>query len=185
MSIKKASAWLSVRAFSAAFGNVTLKASAWLSAVALSVLLAHTTLQEGRVLHTYVDAVGILTACDGETGYVVVPGDIKPGATFTVAQCEAALLRSVDAVVAGITPCLKRPASEGQKIAFVGLAYNIGNHAFCTSSVVRRFNAGDDDGACAAIDLWVKARVNGKLVPLRGLVKRRAVERGFCERDLP
>jgi lysozyme len=157
------------------------KAIAWLGAGALTALLTHITFFEGRELTVYRDAVGILTACDGETGYVVRPGDIKPGATFTVAQCEAALTRSVDRIVAEIAPCLSRNPSEGQKIAFTGMAYNVGSRAFCTSSVAKNFNAGNDAAACAAIDLWVKARVNGQLVPLRGLVKRRAAERGFCE----
>jgi lysozyme len=71
--------------------------------------------------------------------------------------------------------------TDGQKVAFVDTAYNIGVAAFCNSSMARLTNYGDMPGACAALSKWVY--VNGQVV--NGLVNRRRVARAFCEGRKP
>lgn len=71
--------------------------------------------------------------------------------------------------------------TDGQKVAFVDAAYNIGVGAFCGSSMARRATAGDMVGACDALLMWNK--VDGKEV--RGLTRRRAAERELCLGGLP
>jgi lysozyme len=55
----------------------------------------------------------------------------------------------------------------------LSLAYNIGPGAFSGSSVLKRFNQGDMQGAADAFLMWNKG--GGKV--LKGLTRRREAER--------
>lgn len=66
--------------------------------------------------------------------------------------------------------------TDNQFSALCSLVYNIGSGNFQASTVRSRLNRGDYDGAAEAFGMWVKGRVNGKLVTLSGLVTRRAAE---------
>lgn len=141
-------------------------------AVAATALLAFTPSFEGTKLKTYRDIGGVLTYCTGATE------NAQWGKTYTPEQCREQLDRDLARHAAGIAPCLPwEQLTDGQKVAFVDAAYNIGVGAFCGSSMARRANAGDMAGACAALSLWDK--VNGKRV--EGLTRRRAAERAICE----
>lgn len=50
--------------------------------------------------------------------------------------------------------CVRVPLYQHEYDAYVDLAYNIGPGAFCGSTVVRRLNAMDYEGACDAILMW-------------------------------
>jgi lysozyme len=71
--------------------------------------------------------------------------------------------------------------TDGQRVAFVDVAFNIGVSAFCSSSMARKANAGDMVGACDALLLWNRA--GGREVA--GLTRRRERERELCRRGLP
>lgn len=75
-----------------------------------------------------------------------------------------------------IRECVTVPLHQYEYDAAVRLAYNIGASAFCKSTVVRRWNAGDYAGGCDAFLLWNKA--GGRVV--QGLVNRREDERRQC-----
>lgn len=138
---------------------------------AAALLLAFTPLQEGRVLTTYRDLGGVLTYCDGATE------NARAGARYTPAQCDAQLDRDLERHAAGIAKCMPMARlTDGQKVAFVDAAYNIGVPAFCRSSMARRANAGDMAGACDALLLWRYA--GGREVS--GLLARRQRERELC-----
>ena len=129
---------------------------------------------EGTIPKTYRDPVGILTACTGHTG-----PELRMGQTFTRQQCEDMLFSDLEKHATSLD-CVKRPLTDGQKAAFLSFAFNVGNGAFCKSTLVRKANAGDMHGACAELSRWVYA--GGKQLP--GLVKRRAAEREMCEKGL-
>ena len=59
----------------------------------------------------------------------------------------------------------------------LSLTYNIGTGAFSTSTVLRKVNSGDIAGAADAFLLWDKGTVDGQLVVIPGLLKRRQAER--------
>ena len=101
------------------------------------------------------------------------------GQTFTRQQCEDMLFSDLEKHAAALD-CVKRPLTDGQKAAFLSFAFNVGNGAFCKSTLVRKANAGDMPGACAELSHWVYA--GGKQLP--GLVKRRTAEREMCEKGL-
>lgn len=138
-------------------------------AIALAVpLVAHF---EGYVPWVYRDPIGRLAACYGHDDQTMTPGK-----RFTAAECQAMLdedlLKHAEAI-----DCIKRPLTDGQKAAFLSFAFNVGNSAFCGSTLVRKANAGDMAGACAELSRWTLA--GGKELP--GLVRRRAAERAVCE----
>lgn len=149
---------------------------ALVGAVAAAGLLAMTPKWEGTKLVTYRDMGGVLTYCTGATE------DAQWGKTYTPDECRAQLDRDLARHAEGIIPCLPwEKLTDGQRIAFVDTAYNIGVSAFCGSSMARRAKAGDMAGACAALSMWNK--VNGKEV--RGLTRRRAEARAICEGRQP
>lgn len=142
------------------------------AAVALAVPLVQK--YEGTVLRSYRDPVNVLTSCTGHTG-----PELRDGQTFTREQCEQMLYKDL-AKHADALSCVRAPLTDGQRAAFLSFAFNVGDDAFCRSTLVRKANAGDIDGACAELSRWTYA--GGRQLP--GLVKRRAAERQLCERGL-
>ncbi len=142
------------------------------AAVALAVPLVQK--YEGTVLRSYRDPVNVLTSCTGHTG-----PELRDGQTFTREQCEEMLYKDL-AKHADALSCVRAPLTDGQRAAFLSFAFNVGDDAFCRSTLVRKANAGDIEGACAELSRWTYA--GGKQLP--GLVKRRAAERQLCERGL-
>ena len=103
------------------------------------------------------------------------------GDRITPPKALARALTDVQKFEGAPKQCVRVPLHQHEYDAFVSLAYNIGSRAFCSSTLVRKLNAGDYAGACAEIDRWVYA--GGKR--LSGLVKRRAEERARCEGKAP
>lgn len=149
--------------------------TAIVGAAASIALLLYTPSFEGTELKTYRDLGGVLTYCTGATESAVW------GATYTPEQCRAQLDRDLARHAEGVMACVHVPLTDGQKVAFVDAAYNIGVQAFCGSSMARRANAGDVHGACDALLMWDK--VGGK--PVKGLTRRRQTERDLCLKGLP
>jgi lysozyme len=118
---------------------------------------------------------------------VPVPGDVptigfgttegvKPGDTITPPAALGRALRDVQKFEGALKQCVKVPLSQNEYDAFVQFSYNIGSRAFCSSTLVRKLNAGDYDGACRELLRW--DRFQGK--PLPGLTKRRQKEMELC-----
>jgi lysozyme len=149
--------------------------AAIIGAVAAAALLVFTPTQEGTVLKTYKDLGGVLTYCTGATE------DAVWGKAYTPAECAAQLDRDLERHALGISRCVPLARlTDGQKVAFVDTAYNIGVAAFCGSSMARLAIAGDMPGACSALQRWVY--VKGKVV--RGLQLRRARVYQFCTKGI-
>ena len=150
--------------------RLSLKIGAGATALAVPLVM----LYEGTVLQSYRDPIGIVTACVGHTG-----PELRIGQRYTREQCETMLygdlLKHADAL-----DCVRADMTDGQKAAFLSFAFNVGNRAFCGSTLVRKANAGDMSGACAELSRWTRA--GGRELP--GLVKRRAAERQLCEKGL-
>jgi lysozyme len=130
---------------------------------------------EGKKNVGYMDPVGIATKCFGDTANVVV------GQKYSDAECLASLNKQLILHAEGVLRCT--PGLRGrvnQLSAATSFAYNIGVQGYCSSTVAKRFNAGDLRGGCAGMSAWTKAK--GKVLP--GLVRRRAAERTMCETGL-
>ena len=129
---------------------------------------------EGLRTVAYLDPVGIPTVCFGEIE------NVRLGQSATVEECEDKLATRIIEYDDVVTECLGGTPQRGPRTAFVSLAYNIGPQAFCSSTLARKYKAGDLAGACAEISRWVYA----KGVKWPGLVKRREQERRICESAL-
>lgn len=129
---------------------------------------AHLKLWEGCKLVAYKDVGGVWTIGYGSTGPHVFPGLI-----ITQAQADAYLDADLARFEQSINSKVKVSINQNQYDALVSLAYNIGVAGFERSTVLRRLNSGDYDGAADAMLMWNK--VNGKIV--KGLVNRREAER--------
>lgn len=101
---------------------------------------------------------------------------VKMGETTTPPRALVDLLRDAGKFEQAVKRCAPVPMHAYEFSAYVSLAYNIGEGAFCTSTVVRRLNALDYAGACEAILMWDK--VGGRAV--RGLTLRRQAEYREC-----
>jgi lysozyme len=140
--------------------------------IAAAALMTFTPANEGRVLKTYRDIGGVLTYCDGATE------NAQWGKTYIPAECNAQLDKDLERHALGISKCVDmNKLTNGQRVAFVDTAYNIGISAFCNSTMARKANQGDAAGSCAALSLWIN--VHGK--PVQGLINRRAKARQICE----
>lgn len=148
--------------------------AAIIGGVAAAGVLMLTPKWEGTELKTYRDIGGVLTYCTGATENAVW------GKTYTPAECRAQLDRDLATHAEGMMSCIRVPMTDGQKIAYTDITYNIGVAGFCGSSMARKTNAGDPVGGCNALLLWNK--VGGK--EIRGLTLRRQTEREICLRGL-
>jgi lysozyme len=131
-----------------------------------------------QYLKTYIDVVGVPTACDGITR------NVKVGQTYTEAQCTRLLEDELIIHAEGALACasnLRRPGWENQRAAATLLTYNIGIGGFCRSTVRRKFQQADIRGACDAFMLWNKG--GGRVI--RGLQLRRERERALCLTKMP
>ena len=154
--------------------NAKAKLTAKIGAGAVALAIPLIVHFEGYVPWVHRDPIGRLAACYGHDDQTMTPGK-----RFTAAECQAMLnedlLKHAQAL-----DCIKHPLTDGQKAAFLSFAFNVGNKAFCDSTLTRKANAGDMPGACAELSRWTRA--GGRELP--GLVKRRAAERELCEGGL-
>ena len=163
--------------------QVNVRAVATAGAGATAILLAcvaaipKITHWEGRENVPYQDmARRIWTVCDGETK------DVVPGRYYSDAECETILAKRVVEFGTSISQCLPQTTPQGVRTSFIVSAWNIGagDKGFCSSSMARYAQAGNYPAACDALMAWNKARVNGQLVPVKGLTRRRCDERKDC-----
>lgn len=133
---------------------------------------------EGLELEPYKCPAGVWTIGYGHTA---AAGEPYPSTLtkITEAEAEALLRRGLRQYEDAVAKAIKRPIAQNQFDAFVSLCYNIGKKGFRKSTAVRRFNAGNIQGAAEAITWFNKA--NGKV--LRGLTRRREAERALFLRD--
>lgn len=126
---------------------------------------------EGLELEAYQDIAGVWTIGYGHTA------SAKPGLKWTEQIAEAALARDLESREDAIGRLFGAPLNQNKFDALVSLVYNIGVAALQTSTVRKRINSGESDFAIAeAWRWWNKARVNGVLTTVQGLVNRREAE---------
>jgi lysozyme len=129
---------------------------------------------EGWVLTTAPDPIGIPTACAGVTA------GVQSGRTYSQQACEEKTAQALLQHGLEIRPCLPAELPTETRAAFTSFAYNIGAPKFCASTASKMALQGDLRGACAQMSKWIDAGGH----PLPGLVVRRREERAMCEEGL-
>ena len=127
---------------------------------------------EGKRLVAYDDGVGIWTIGFGTIKY---PNGVrvKKGDTCTLDQAKEYMRHDLIEFEHTVNSSVKVPLNQNQFDALVSLAYNIGSNAFKSSTLVKKLNAGDYQGAADQFNVWVNA--GGKR--MQGLVNRRDKEK--------
>lgn len=137
---------------------------------------------EGCRLTAYQDSVGVWTIGYGHTG-----PDVYKGLTITQDQAEALLMQDIAKAAAAVNRLVRLdragdPDTDGlpdltqeEFDALVDFTFNLGAGNLAGSTLLKKLNAGDIEGAAAEFPKWVHA--GGKV--LAGLVKRRDAERAL------
>ena len=129
---------------------------------------------EGLRLKAYQDAVGVWTIGYGHTS-AAGPPTVYAGQTISEAEAESILQKDLELFENGVRNLVKVPINSDQFSALVSFSFNLGLGALGDSTLLRKLNAGDYQGAADEFPRWVKA--GGQT--LLGLVKRRDAERAL------
>lgn len=101
---------------------------------------------------------------------------VKIGDKITVERALVRLLADANKFESAVKRCAPVPMHQYEFDAYVSLTYNIGEGAFCSSTLAKLLNQGLYKEACDQILRWDKFK--GK--PLAGLTKRRKEEHQKC-----
>lgn len=151
--------------------NVTSRLLKFGLPVWLAIAGGSIAMHEGYVPGTYVDPVGIVTACFGHTNKA-----LQLGQTMSDDQCLALLADDLVNHNNQLMAAVQVQMSEQEHAAYLSFHYNVGSGNFRSSTLLRYLNAGNRVAACNELSRWVFA----KGVKLPGLVARRAHERDLC-----
>jgi len=124
--------------------------------------------REGCVLEPYRDSVGVWTDGVGNT-----VGVIPHGPAITQEEADADLRYNLNRFEMAVNDCVKVGLEQHQYDALVSFAFNVGEGAFKTSTLLKKLNAGDYEGAALQFDRWhipqeITSRRNGEREQFRG-----------------
>ena len=122
---------------------------------------------EGLHLRSYQDCAGVWTIGYGHTG----PG-VSADQSISELQGEKLLQADLAEAVAWVNHVVQAVISQNQFDAMVDFCFNAGRGNFVQSTLLRKVNGGDLQGAAAQFALWVHA--GGQVVA--GLLRRRNAE---------
>lgn len=151
---------------------------------------------EGKSNKAYLDMVGIPTVCFGETK------GVKLGDYRSDEHCEASLASELTVFNEGMKRNVRVPLSDYEEIAYTSFVWNVGLGSWNSSTLLKKLNAGDREGACKQILVWNKAtfdkrgadrqRASGEICTtkssqpgkysctVKGLTNRRVAEYQVC-----
>ncbi|MEO0434669.1 MAG: lysozyme [Cyanobacteria bacterium J06656_5] len=124
---------------------------------------------EGLRLKAYQDAVGVWTI-----GYGTTRG-VKPGQEITEAQAEALIKTDLTRFERDVSQAVRISINDNQFAALVSFTYNVGSGAMRSSTLLRKLNRRDINGAANEFPRWNRA--GGRI--LAGLTRRRNAERAL------
>jgi lysozyme len=127
---------------------------------------------EGCKLTAYQDGGGVWTIGWGHTSQAGPP-KVAEGMVITQERADEIFEVDLNNFARVVERLIKVPVNDNQFGACFMLAYNIGENAFASSTLLRYLNSGDYIGAADQFGRWIHDK--GKVV--RGLVNRRADER--------
>ncbi|EPD6708364.1 lysozyme, partial [Cronobacter sakazakii] len=96
--------------------------------------------------------------------------------TYTDKECDRLLWKDLQPAKATVDKLVKVPLNEYQRASLYSFVFNVGSDAFAKSTLLRKLNKGDQEGACEEMRRWVYA--GG--MKWKGLQNRREMERSMC-----
>ncbi|MEO7212654.1 lysozyme [Mucilaginibacter sp.] len=128
---------------------------------------------EGCRLKAYLDIAGVPTIGWGNTRYENGIR-VKMGDTITQARADSLLLFKLKEFEAEVRSLVRVAITDNQGAALLSFDYNTGSLA--GSTLLKKLNAGDYNGAADEFLKWNKVTKNGEKKIADVLVKRRAAE---------
>jgi lysozyme len=122
---------------------------------------------EGVRLNAYDDGVGVMTIGVGH-----IRG-VQDGDIITEDQADDYLREDLSTAEGAVNRLVKVPINQAQFDALVSFTFNLGAGALASSTLLKKLNAGDYDGAADELLRWNRA--GGRI--MAGLTKRRISER--------
>lgn len=148
-----------------------LNAKRLIAAAALSVSaggIGFIAQWEGVSYEPYLDVANVPTVCHGHTSNV-------EDRMYTEGECLILLEGDASTAENAVRKYVRVPISQLQYDALVSFTFNVGAGAFSRSTLLRKLNAGDYEGAADEFLRWTYA--GGKHYD--GLLNRRMDERGL------
>jgi len=126
---------------------------------------------EGLRLNAYDDGVGVWTIGYGTIKY---PNGVrvKRGDKITQAQADQYIANDVATFERAVNMLVNVPLNQNQFDALVSFTYNLGATNLSASTLLKKLNSKDYNGAAGEFQKWNKA--GGKV--MTGLVRRRKAE---------
>jgi lysozyme len=138
-----------------------------LSAVALVGLIAHEGYSDRPIIPVPGDVLTI--------GFGTTEG-VKPTDKTTPVKALQRAMADIQKFEGALKQCVKVPLHQHEYDTYINFSYNVGSNAFCNSTLVKKLNAEDYEGACKELLRW--NRVKGRVVD--GLSNRRQKEYTQC-----
>ncbi|MCJ8323045.1 MAG: lysozyme [Rhizobiales bacterium] len=130
---------------------------------------------EGLQLNAYKCPAGIWTIGYGHTHQV------KKGDALSEAMATEYLVKDIRHAQSAAKQYVLVALTQWQFDALVSLIFNIGVGHFKSSTLLKMLNQNNFASASGQFARWNKAKVGGKLVPLKGLTRRRNAEADLFE----
>ncbi|MEZ9604256.1 MULTISPECIES: lysozyme [Vibrio] len=139
--------------------------------------LSHVANEEGCRLKPYQCSADVWTAGLGHTS------GVTPQIVLTEQQAAEYFVEDISAAEQVVNKHINQTASQGEYDMMVSFVFNLGAGNFTRSTLLKKFNQGDHQGACNEYPRWVF--VNGKDCRLKqsncaGIPKRRTKEQQVC-----
>ena len=106
-------------------------------------------------------------------GYGHTGPEVHPGMVITRDEADELLRKDAERVSAQVQKLVTVPLTQNEFDALVCFVYNVGIGNFAKSTMLRKLNQGDMEGAGNEFDKWTKA--GGRVLP--GQVVRRKEEK--------
>jgi lysozyme len=132
---------------------------------------------EGFRSNAYIDTSGLPVIGYGQTR--INGRTVTMGQYITQAQAEAALATEIQYIQGLVLANVKVELTPHQLGALTSLVYNAGARVVTQSTLIKKLNSGDYQGAAQEFTRWNKAHLGGRLVALPGLTKRRIAEKNL------
>jgi GH24 family phage-related lysozyme (muramidase) len=109
---------------------------------------------EGLKLERYRDAVGLWTI---GYGHLILKEEMEKLTKITTGEAKTLLRKDLKRTEDGVKKLLTHSATQSQFDALVSFAFNLGVGNLKKSTLLKKFNAGDIDGAALQFKSWNKA----------------------------
>jgi len=128
---------------------------------------------EGCRLEAYQDQGGVWTIGWGHT-QAVMEGDV-----CTQEQADEWLEIELGGAASDVMRLVSESIEPCQVWALADFVFNVGPASLSSSTLLKKLNAGDIEGAANEFPKWNKVHINGKLTPSPGLTRRRMAEKAM------